>query len=171
MAATSNDLGLLAHELGFKAFAPPTSGFDPKTASDEVLRNFGVPRRPAADASPQYRRLWHRMFSRRVTYPVPRFKSRPRTRRIFGRIPRSGPHGIQYESWAGFGIASSTAPLVTVSGTWTVPNLSAPSSAGDGAWCINSAWIGIDGFSQPSNDILQAGVDLKVMRQRTHGTV
>jgi len=31
--------------------------------------------------------------------------------------------------------------------------------------CINSVWVGIDGFSAPNSDILQAGVDLRVTRQ------
>jgi hypothetical protein len=33
------------------------------------------------------------------------------------------------------------------------------------ATCVNSAWIGIDGFSPPNSDILQAGLDLIVTRQ------
>lgn len=76
----------------------------------------------------------------------------------------SNASNVQYSSnWAG---AVLTAPPAgqtfnAVSGTFTVPTPSAPSS-GSGTWSA-SAWVGIDGDTY-SSAILQSGVDFTVTK-------
>jgi len=161
----STELGLTANDLGLKAFKLPPTGFDPKTATQDVLRQLGVPSRPGADSSSEYRQLWNRMFAKTATYVAPRFTPRTPSQRAMSATPAQAPSGVRSTSWAGMGIESAGSPIVAVSCTWTVPNLSVPSAVSDNSPCINSVWIGIDGFSPPNSDILQAGVDLKVTRQ------
>jgi hypothetical protein len=165
MPANSNRFELTAADLGLNSFELPPSDFDPKTAPDDILQRFGVLQRPTADTSIQYRELWDRLFARDPTYVTPRFKPRISNRRNLSNISNFAVGGIQYDNWAGIGIESDGSPIISVSGTWNVPNLNVPVGLQDGISCINSVWIGIDGFSPPNSDILQAGVDLKVTRQ------
>lgn len=58
-----------------------------------------------------------------------------------------------------------------VSATWTLPNLTVPPYVDGDVACVNSVWIGIDGFAAPNSDILQAGIDLDITRQAGKVTV
>jgi Peptidase A4 family len=164
MPANSNQFQLTASDLGLKSFDMPPNGFDPKAAPDDVLKRFGVLQRPGPDTSIQYRKFWDGLFSRDATYVAPRFKSRT-SRPSLRAVSSFGAGGVRYDNWAGIGVESNGAPIISVSGTWNVPNLDVPPGLQDGTSCINSVWIGIDGFSAPSKDILQAGIDLRVTRQ------
>jgi len=181
MAADSDRASLQAKDLGVKLFDKPPSGFRPEAATADDLKNFGVLQRPANDSSNEYRQLWQRMYSGGINPVVPQFKPRRIKTKILSPVgapaaiqaearalaARVAPSPVYYQNWGGMGIARGVhdAPVVQVSGTWTVPNLSVPTYVADGVKCINSVWIGIDGFSPPGTDILQAGVDLVASRQ------
>jgi hypothetical protein len=181
MPADSSQPALRADDLGVRLFNTPPSGFRPKTATPDDLKSFGVLQRPTNDSSPEYRLLWERMYSDGFNTIVPQFKPRIAKTKILapGSAPsaiseepktlsqRIAPSPIQYPNWGGIAIARGQhdAPVVQVSGTWNIPNLAVPSYVADGVKCINSIWIGIDGFSPPQSDILQAGVDLVASRQ------
>jgi hypothetical protein len=165
MSANLSRFELTAADLGLNSFELPPSDFDPKTAPGDTLQRFGVLQRPTADTSIQYRKFWNRLFAREPTFVTPRFKPRISNQENLRTTSSLAVGGIQYNNWAGIGIESSGSPIISVSGTWNVPNLNVPAGLGDGISCINSVWIGIDGFSPPKSDILQAGVDLIVTRQ------
>jgi Peptidase A4 family len=161
---TSSDAFPLTHaEIGIVPTEVPPRGFDPRTAPPDILGRYGILQRPSDGASSQYRKLWERMYPRGVNFVVPNFKSRAPTNRALAKsIP---PGRVEYNNWAGIGIHAQDKAITKVSATWTVPNLATPRYVEDGTPCINSVWIGIDGFLPPNNDILQAGVDLVVSRQ------
>ena len=139
-------------------FEVPPPGFDPKIAGGEQLQRYGVLARPTAESSEQYQRLWNRTFASRPDFVAPEFKTRKRYRRTPAQRRQT------FNNWAGLAVRTSGAPFITVAGTWTVPNPHVPDDAAGNEPNYNSAWIGIDGFSSPSeNDILQAGVDFNFM--------
>ncbi len=40
-------------------FEPPPPGFNPLTATDDLLEKYGYPHRPDPDKEPQLSKLWH----------------------------------------------------------------------------------------------------------------
>jgi len=163
MPASLDEIGLTCQDLGLQSFDAPPVDFDPRSAPEEILKRFGVPARPTPETSIQYRHLWDRMFSDTVSFVSPRFKPRAVSRRVIRPALKIIPP--VFNNWVGLAIESEREPIQAVYGMWTVPNLRAPPYVKDTVPCINSVWIGIDGFSPSENDILQAGVDLRVMRQ------
>jgi Peptidase A4 family len=163
MATLSNAFPLTHAEIGVLPSEVPPLGFNPKTAPADILKRYGILQQPSEGASLQYRKLWERMYPPGVNFVLPNFKSRAPTNRA---LAESIPAGrVQYNNWAGVGIDAKGKAITKVSATWTVPNLGVPPHVEEGSQCINSIWVGIDGFAPPNNDILQAGVDLIVSRQ------
>jgi hypothetical protein len=141
-----------------RVFDLPPKGFDPRSGGSAELQRYGLLARPGADASVEYKQLWSRVYAAKPNFVVPTFKARTRYRRM--PVPRRQT----FDNWAGQAVDTPGAPFVTVAGVWTVPNPRVPDDATNGERNYNSAWIGIDGYSAPSeNDILQAGVDFNFM--------
>jgi hypothetical protein len=84
-------------------------------------------------------------------------------------VPGTSPHGLharavatQWTSrnWSGYALASTGKRKVrytSVSGSWTVPTVSAPSHAGSAQFSAN--WVGIDGFLPHDRHLIQAGTE------------
>lgn len=70
-------------------FGIPFASFDPKSAADTTLKQFGILARPADDTSAQYRQLWNRMYSRTMNFMVPQLKPRARSLRTLKSEKRS----------------------------------------------------------------------------------
>ena len=146
--------------------APPDT-FDPRTASQLDLIKHGLMwRKPAAGDPPELRAAWEKFFARKWLAKdriVP--ESHPQlgvTHNYRGPAPK-----LQTDStytgqvWSGAG--TKTGKWTSIIGYWKIPTISIPPEAqgAEGGW-NSSSWLGLDGFFF-SNDVLQAGVQQKVV--------
>jgi len=146
--------------------APPDT-FDPKTASQtDLMKNGLMWRKPAPGDPPAVYAAWDRFFSRKWLAKdriVP--ESHPQigvTHNYRGPAPkRQADSTFIGNVWAGAG--TKTGKWTSIVGNWTVPSVSAPTEAQgtEGGW-NSSSWLGLDGFFF-SNDVLQAGVQQRVI--------
>lgn len=51
-----------------RSYDPPPIGFDPRTASEDLLRHHGLPRRPDPNKEPDLAKIWELAFSRPLTF-------------------------------------------------------------------------------------------------------
>ncbi len=162
----------------YSGVAPPDD-FDPNTATPHDLIKHGILwRRPNETDPLAYRDAWQRAFSRKwlakdriipVSIPTGR-------KRCLAKAPFKKQRDGTYLSylWSGAATASG-GPYAGVFAFWKIPNVSAapqpPSQPGSkdydrGIAYDSSSWVGIDGYTFASNDVLQAGVEQYV---DTHG--
>jgi len=184
MASTpKSSMGFVHDEQSFRAKSPyqliatnlkgayttpaPPDTFDPKTASQsDLIKNGLMWRKPSAGDPPELHAAWEKFFSRKWLAKdriVP--ESHPQlgvTHNYRGPAPK-----LQKDStytgkvWSGAG--TKTGKWTSIIGYWKVPTVSVPPEAQgtEGGW-NSSSWLGLDGFFF-SNDVLQAGVQQKVI--------
>jgi hypothetical protein len=184
MATTSPQItAYLPDEEGFKAKHPfkliptnlrgayavpaPPDTFDLKTASQSDLMKHGLPwRKPAPGDSPELHKAWDRFTSRKYLAKdriVP--ESHPQlgvTHNYRGPKPKQQTDSSYLgRVWAGAG--TKTGKWTNIIGYWKIPAVSVPpeQQGSEGGW-NSSSWVGLDGFFY-SNDVLQAGVQQKVI--------
>jgi hypothetical protein len=150
---------------GVQAFPAPPHGFDPLTASDRALDEYGFPPRPDSTEDPEQYQSWIDMVSPGIERILPRF-GKP----IAGnpRVRRAPTPVDPLENWSGYAFVNDgveswgSQSFRKISANWTVPNVrapqgtckrSTPSSASDAA-----VWIGIDGYVGAST-LIQAGTN------------
>jgi hypothetical protein len=146
--------------------APPET-FDPATASQAALIKHGLMwRRPGAGDPPELHAAWDRFFKRKWLAKdriVPESHPQPGVTHLYrGAAPK-----LQKDStytgqvWSGAG--TKTGKWTSVIGYWKIPTVSVPPEAqgNEGGW-NSSSWLGLDGFFF-SNDVLQAGVQQRVV--------
>jgi hypothetical protein len=141
--------------------------FDPKTAGKSELIKHGLMwRKPAQSDPPELHAAWEKVFSRKLLAKdriVP--ESHPQlgvTHNYRGPAPK-----LQKDStytgqvWSGAG--TKTGKWTSIIGYWNIPTVTAPPEAQgtEGGW-NSSSWLGLDGFFY-SNDVLQAGIQQKVI--------
>jgi hypothetical protein len=146
--------------------APP-EGFNPNAASQSDLMKHGLMwRKPTPSDPPELRAAWEKFFSRKWLAKdriIP--ESHPQlgvTHNYRGAAPK-----LQKDStytgqvWAGAG--TKTGKWTSIIGYWKIPTVSVPPEVQgtEGGW-NSSSWLGLDGFFF-SNDVLQAGVQQKVV--------
>jgi peptidase A4-like protein len=168
----------------------PPFGFDVRTASERELQMYGLPRRPDAEKHPALARLWDSVARRQLKFVRPPLVPlRDRSRSRIHNFTKKDLSGSEYDTirrrldgipihiplcwiwpntstnWSGAVVAQPSAAesLVTVTGQWTVPNVSPPLSAwngtgfNDGTY-ICAVWVGLDGWNG-TNDVLQSGTN------------
>ena len=150
----------------YVTLGPPDS-FDPNTASQTDLIKYGLMwRKPTASDPPGLRAAWSRFFARK-------WLSRDRivpelhpqlgvTHNRRGRaLTQQADATYTGEVWSGAG--TKTGKWTTVIGYWNIPTVSQPPEpqGTEGGW-NSSSWLGLDGFFY-SNDVLQAGIQQKVV--------
>jgi hypothetical protein len=165
----------------------PPPAFTALNASERELLTYGLPLRPDAEKHPEQAALWDRIAARPLRFVRPALvplRDRPRSRLrdhivpdvsdpVFDAIKRRLDIIRIHECWifvqtslnwsGAYVDRPASEPLVTVTGQWTVPNVSPPMSAwngtgfNDGTY-ICSVWVGLDG-RQGTTDVLQAGTD------------
>jgi hypothetical protein len=138
-------------------FAPPSSDFDPLTASPDDLARFGLPRRPD---DPQLLARYRSVFSRlkgKVRYIEPAFKiDTTKTTHVQPAKTKAGTETSG--NWSGGVVYAPQGQSFTwVQGDWVCPNVYAPTQ--NQAY-YNVSWIGIDGDG--SADVCQAGMVCEV---------
>lgn len=159
----------LNHETldGMRAYEPPPEGFDPHTAPQEVLRRYGLPRRPDPDREPGLAWLWKRALARPPTF----IKAELAVDRIMsGRDPQrprkpavDGQNGFYWENtWAGLIRERNDDPGSDYAepATCVFTSLRVPTvyDLTPGQTVAIGCWAGIDSDS----DILQAGITAEV---------
>jgi Peptidase A4 family len=151
-----------ASGLSIRTYEAPPDDFDPLTAADHLLRHYGLPARPDPGVSPELRRQWERVFSRRLAYITAEFSPADRTT---SRQPATGTAEGPYTSttWSGnVALVPKTGySFLWIQGTWTVPN-PYPQQEDNGELYVASQWIGIDGWNKIGNSIFQAGTETDV---------
>ena len=105
---------------GVRVFPPPPKGFDALTATKTDLVRYGLPQRPDPRTQPALAALWEQRARRYKGFehlePELRLASKPTTPVVAG-------FGLSPIESCGFELFTSTGPITTLSGTWTVPNL------------------------------------------------
>jgi hypothetical protein len=145
----------------------PPDGFDPRAASPRELRRYGLPQRSDPAIRPQLAARWDEIFSRKLTYITPTFRSMqgllPGIERL--RPPRQDLVTYTLPTWSGAVVHVTPGETFTwVLGQWNVPNV-APAADGQGDW-YSLAWIGIDG----NTDVTQIGT-LQSVSTDAHGNI
>ncbi|HWC99695.1 MAG TPA: G1 family glutamic endopeptidase [Candidatus Sulfopaludibacter sp.] len=146
--------------------APPDT-FDPKTASaTDLIKNGLMWRRPTAADPPQLQAAWDKFFSRKWLAKdriVPESHPQLGVTHIYRGAPPKQQADSSYtgQVWAGAG--TKTGKWTSIIGCWKIPSVSTPPEAqgSEGGW-NSSSWLGLDGFFY-SNDVLQAGVQQRVI--------
>lgn len=143
--SSSSDTGWkTAASYGLTVYQPP-KGFDPFTASQSQLQQYGFPRRPT---NPGGLKSWEQAMKSIKTFIVPEFKSMAAKACSFTQS--NSPN------WSGY--ISNTSNATETQGTFTVPNLlNASTSQPDGAEV--AVWNGIGGDN--NSHLIQAGADAK----------
>jgi hypothetical protein len=132
----------------------PPNGFHPHTASALELRRYGLPQRPDPAIHPQLAARWDEIFSRKLTYITPAFRSMDELVPGIERRRRQRQDLVTFTlpTWSGAVVHAAPGETFTwVLGEWNVPDV-APAADGQGDW-YSLAWIGIDGI----NDVTQIG--------------
>jgi len=143
------------------AFPIPPAGFNPLTADEVALRQYGLPPRPAGNAAQA--ELWRRVVGIPTQYLKPTFE-RSEDKQHGPRRVLVGTEGS--DNWSG-AVAYVTPgnQFRSIAAEWTVPAVGPESN--DGGNYYSSFWIGIDGDSTNgvhSPDVFQAGVGCDVVR-------
>jgi hypothetical protein len=148
---------------GFVYDVPP-SDFNPLTASDLELQDWGFPPRPDVSKTADYDR-WTRMVTAKRAVPQLIFTNiyhgPARNARIGGAIENA--IASTSENWSGYAITQKPGTFYSKNDTyveadWTVPSVSPPPGFSCSSATYTSAqWVGFDGWD--SSDVLQAGTE------------
>jgi hypothetical protein len=166
LAGPGRDIAL--NVAGASTPSAPSAGFDPMTADDAALAQYGYPPRPDAETSPAAYARWAKAMRAIRTRIIPQLTMTNIRHRPFMGAPALGPatlaaaSGPAYSSnWSGFVSASRLGALRAanfldvVSAEYVVPLVT--NATCDRGWDYASQWVGLDGWA--SNDVLQAGAE------------
>jgi hypothetical protein len=148
---------LLDIEKRFTGFPVPTGPFDPSTASQQLLRTYGLPPRPDANRQPLIRETWDKGFGKPLNLQAftvqPNLVEDTQYRLYRDQVTDmsfEGSHVETSSNWSGAYItANQDRRFLQIWGYWTIPNyLNLPPAAMQGPpgipyVCAN--WIGLDG--------------------------
>jgi hypothetical protein len=132
----------------------PPAGFDPVTATDAELEQYGLPPRPPINDVTRYAR-WKTLVT--ATRVPPRLEfTKSHHGPVQGLNQTSG--GATSENWSGYVVDGSANPPFTGSNSqvyaqWVIPTVTQGICSGTFSWVVQ--WVGLDGFGQ--SDVLQAG--------------
>jgi Peptidase A4 family len=153
----------------------PPSGFDPLTASNRHLAQFGLPERPDDDSEPEGLAFWQEMLGHPTEFVEPEFPEKTESELLRALRHRQGPglrprfdHRENSRNWSGAYITPLPRPnrFLQVAGAWTVPAPTVPGVLPSHANSSNeeyrsSTWIGIGGH-RSYNSLPQIGTSQNV---------
>jgi hypothetical protein len=147
----AEQLGSGSWPVSYETFESTPGVFDPRTASDELLNRYGLPSRPDARERPAFASAWERAFSRPARF-VGAVLSKA------GRVGRSRAEFGATAPWAGavMGANPPDDPFDWVFAQWVVPAVLA--LAQDANTETVGFWVGLDGWNEEADQILQAGI-------------
>ncbi len=151
---------------GVTTFAAPPQGFDPLTASDQDLAEYGFPPRPDQATSAKAFASWTKaMAASKSRIAAPKLA----LTNIFhgpakmqANAPKTGSDLYYSGNWSGYvnlnGVTSYNAnSFYFIIADYVVPVANQAFGVCTGRWDYESSWVGIDGFY--SSDVLQAGTE------------
>ncbi len=152
--------------VGVSVPPAPPEGFDAVAASDEERARYGLPARPKALAS---RSLSYTTWLQAMKHakhrlePALRVTDRRHGPAILRRYAGSQAGTMASTNWSGELLLSgatsySSASYTEVLAQWLVSAVQQPNGACGGT-DLSATWVGIDGASNTSNDVLQAGTE------------
>lgn len=148
---TNSEMRLVTTNLpGHFSFEPPPEGLKLSSASDEQLRQHGLPHRPDPKKFPKASRLWIRAMNRVRKFVTPDLVVRRdivhgATARVIEDTSTSS------NIWSGLRV-NNAAPYTNVWGNWVIPSVTVPPGGADAY--NSSLWVGLNGPS-----LLQAGTE------------
>ncbi len=144
----------------YRSYDRPPEGFDPLTAPDELLLRHGLPRRPDPNREPELARIWERTFARPLRYTKADLAIDPW---LTGRNPLQNKDSeFDRNNWAG-AIVRASGPFSWVFAEWVIPNVQEKGFFDDDVHI--GFWVGIDGFTIGDDQVLQAGVSVRMYTQ------
>jgi Peptidase A4 family len=178
LAAQSAAYAIQTNLPGVTAAAEPPAWLDPLTATDADLAAYGFPPRPDAQTQPERLRSWQRAMAHPKHLIVPNLgitnvtHSLTRAVQVLPNNPQVNPEPpVPYDNATAFETPNWSAAVAvlsdvssfgassfhTISAEYVVPV--APQPTGDCTATWESSWVGIDGDSDLSSDLLQAGTE------------
>ena len=147
-------------------FDTPPSDFNPLTAADTELQDWGLPPRPDTNGAAALDHWTRMVTSTRVT-PQLTFTNVVHGPGRNGRIAEPDKNAIAwtFDNWSGYAITQQPGTFYSKNATWvqaywTVPSVSPPPGYScSSATYHSSQWVGFDGFTSNSQDVLQAGTE------------
>jgi hypothetical protein len=134
-------------------------GFDPVSAADSQLEDYGFPHRPDPGDTKAYANWVKAVSTTRIT---PELSINPKVvhrmnQRTGGAAASSNSNTVKTESlnWSGYSLTAAGAPFREVVGLWVVPSVNNQFKSFTG---YESEWVGIDGNCD-CNDLIQDGVE------------
>ena len=159
-----------------RSYDPPPIGFDPRTASEDLLRHHGLPRRPDPTKEPGLAKMWELAFSRPLNYIKAELAINPAIKRSqrkqnaeFGQSGWAGAIRKQQPYHEGFEgdpriinvnvlgqppKSDYSLPATAVSAQFQVPEVLPPQVSEDTTSI--GFWVGLDGYVDDGP--LQAGI-------------
>jgi hypothetical protein len=148
----------------------PPADFDPLSATDAQLEQYGLPVRPDPESEPELFQYWSWLLGEPFNMITPEFPTRggsapPAPANQAGRSGRRSVRGRENSrNWSGLYIVPQRPnKFVQVIGSWHVPQPSVPPVLPEGAVpnddeYQSSTWIGIDGHrNYPNSSMPQIG--------------
>jgi hypothetical protein len=153
--------------LGPLEWNPPPPGFDPLTASNDVLDRYHLPLRPDPDRTRESYANWIEMMSPPIHF-IQAAREQVFTRLAAFRLRPQTPASAQLEfspNWSGGYIRPFTGSFASVEGLWRVNDPQPPPGPlVDGDYRA-SVWVGLDGHDPASPTLPQIGTLHEVVVQ------
>jgi hypothetical protein len=145
---------------GITTYNGAPEGFDPVSAADSQLEDYGFPRRPDPGDTKAYANWVKAVSTMRIT---PELSVNANVvHRMNQRVGTATPaasesNTVRTEStnWGGFSLTAAGAPFREVVGLWVVPSINNQFRSFTG---YESEWVGIDGNCN-CNDLIQDGTE------------
>lgn len=148
---------------GVTTAPPPPLGFDPVTASDAALEQYGFPPRPDPRTDPDGYADWSHAMSRAIHRVYPRLlKTNIKHGPFAAQNGGDEVWNINSTNWSGYLKSKSVSPanpgFTKIVADYVVPR--AVNASCDGGTDYAAAWVGLDGYSGiGASDVFQAGTD------------
>jgi len=134
-------------------FTSVPDGFEPNTATDEELLEYGFPSRPDPSNAAAYA-LWQKAVH--TTRIATELVEKPGVYHLPAQELKLNPNATSTSgNWSGIAIEGTNADFTSIVGYWAVPNVASQTSGTPNAY--SSTWVGLDGFD--SKDLIQDGTE------------
>jgi hypothetical protein len=149
----------LPNVSGITVYNGAPEGFDPVSAADSQLEDYGYPRRPDPGDTKAYANWVKAVSTTRITPQLSINANVVHRANQRKGAPTAASSGTTLASeslnWSGFSLTAAGAPFREVVGLWVVPSLSNQFKSFTG---YESEWVGIDGNCD-CNDLIQDGTE------------
>ena len=139
-------------------YNPPPAFFNPLTASDLELEQWGFPPRPGVSDVAAYAR-WEKIVSVKRVTPQLTFTNIYLGPARNVNFPSIGGANATSQNWSGYVLDGANGTFKTnetqVSADWNIPSVAQAIGTCNSTWDYSFEWVGFDGWG--SSDVLQAG--------------